>query len=65
VCAQQGGCVPGLANDAKVVRTLTKPEIDKLRADSQKEAREEKEKIEAFVARLRDEAAGAHASNSV
>jgi hypothetical protein len=65
VCAQQGGCVPGLPNDAKVVRTLTRQEIDKLRADSQKEAKEEKEKIEAFVARMRDEAAGGHASNTL
>ena len=48
--------MPGLANEAKVVRTLTKAEIDKLKADSQREAKEEKEKIEAFVARFKADA---------
>ncbi len=62
VCAHQGGCVPGLANDAKVVRTLTKAEIDKLRADSQREGKEEREKIEAFVARYKAEAGTNHSN---
>ena len=56
-CAHQGGCVPGLSNDAKVVRTLTKAEVEKLKSDTVREGKEEREKIAAFVAKMKADAA--------
>ncbi len=49
--------MPSMPNDAKTVRILTKGEVEKLKADSAKEAAEEKGKIEAFVAQYKTAAA--------
>lgn len=48
-CEHQGGCVPGMPNDASKCRTLTKEEIDILKSQSAKDAIEETQNIEEFV----------------
>lgn len=48
-CSHQKGCVPGLANDAKVMRTLTKEEVAKLKKELEESERKDKEKYEKFL----------------
>jgi hypothetical protein len=45
--------VAGLSNDAKTMRTLTKSEIEKLRADSKRDREEEVVAIAEFTAKYK------------
>ena len=49
-CQCAGGCVPGIANDCKSRRVLTKDEVEKLMADSKAESERERIEIEEFIA---------------
>merc|ERR1711991_1245388 len=56
-CEHQGGCVAGLSNDCKTMRTLTKKEIEKLRSDTLRDRKEEVVAIKEFTEKYKQERA--------